>query len=364
MVNFIEYLPKRRMTKLLWVVLFYALLMLSLFMLRPTLLTDLGYFTRPLWDKNPQTFDIIPHYYAENVPEETLCKLHGWSLKKENKVKIYDAIIFSVELDLLEIRIREMWEVVDKFVILESNATFMGQTKPLTFKENKDRFKFAESKIHHVTLSQQPLPPNEGPFFNENMMRQAMDKVLLEAGVQQDDWVLMSDVDEIIRGQTLQVLKMCDGTPDTLHFQLRNYLYSFEFYLDSESWRAHIVKYRRGETYYSHGQITRNLLADSGWHCSFCFRAISDFQFKMISYSHSDRVRYPELLESSRIQDTICEGNDIFDMLPESYTYRDLISKMGSMKSSKSAVGLPVAVLNDSEKYKFLLPGGCKREES
>ncbi|KAI8079605.1 glycosyl transferase-like protein [Gilbertella persicaria] len=337
-----------------------------LFLLQPTLVTDLGYYTRPIWDKRPNVFTTIPHYYAENVPMEDLCQLHGWKLKDKttlNQTKVYDAIIFSTEIDLLHIRIRELWNVVDTFVILESNATFTGKPKNLTFDQHKDQFEFAASKIHHVMIDQYALPPGEGPFYNERTMRIAMDQALIDAGVKTGDIVVMSDVDEIIRNKSLWMLKMCEGVPNKLHLQLRNYLYSFEFFLDMESWRAHVVQYVEGQTFYSHGQITEYLLADAGWHCSFCFRTLKEFQFKMQSYSHSDRVRHEGILKPNRIQKTICDGTDIFDMPPESYTYRDMISKLGAMKSTKSGVGLPSAILTDAEKYKFLLPGGCIRED-
>lgn len=83
----------------------------------------------------------------------------------------------------------------------------------------------------------------------------------------------------------------------------------------------------------------------------------------MKSYSHSDRVRYQGLLDPKRIQKTICDGTDIFDMPPESYTYKDMISKLGAIESTKSGVGLPSSLLKNAKKYKFLLPGGCIRED-
>ncbi|OBZ83533.1 Beta-1,4-mannosyl-glycoprotein 4-beta-N-acetylglucosaminyltransferase [Choanephora cucurbitarum] len=335
-------------------------------LLQPTLFTDLGYYTRPIWDKNPNKFEIIPHYYSEDVPLKDLCKLHGWELKDETEItksKVYDAIIFSVELDLLEIRIRELWDVVDTFVILESNATFTGETKSYTFEQHKKQFAFAASKIHHTMIQQTELPTGESPFYNEIGMRRAMNQALSDAGVKQGDLVVMSDVDELIRGKSLLLLKSCRGIPDRMHLQLKNYIYSFEFPLDMQSWRAHIVRFDTTETFYSHGQISDYLLADAGWHCSFCFRTIKEFQFKMKSYSHSDRIRHEGILAPNRIQQTICDGKDIFDMPPESYTYKDMVSKLGAIEPIASAVGLPASVLRNAERYYFLLPGGCIRED-
>lgn len=266
----LAYILRKRSIRILMILFVLLSSLLCLFAFRPTLVTDLGYYTRPIWDKNPNNFKKIPHYYAEDVPLENLCELHGWKLRdnnsitKEEQVKVYDAIIFSVELDLLEVRIRELWDVVDVFVILESNATFTGKPKPLTFNEHKQDFEFAKTKVRHVMIDQYELPPGEGPFYNEGMMRNAMNDALVDAGVKTGDLVLMSDVDEIIRAKTLLLLKMCNGVPDELHLQLRNYMFSFEFFLDSSSWRAHIVRYIKGETFYTHGQITENLLSDAG----------------------------------------------------------------------------------------------------
>ena len=255
----------RRCVRLLLLLAFITSSLIFLIQFRSTVVMNIGYYTRPLWDRDPNTFTTIPHYYAENVPMETLCELHGWQLKKDdNTNKVYDAIIFSVELDLLEIRIKELWNVVDKFVILESNATFTGVSKNLTFNEHKNRFKFAASKIHHVIIDQYELPDGEGPFYNEGKMRTAMDQALVDAGVKTNDLIIMSDVDEIPRAQTVNIINSCQGVPDNLHLQLRNYMYSFEFYIDSSSWRAHIVKYNAGSTSYTHGQITEDLLSDAG----------------------------------------------------------------------------------------------------
>lgn len=48
---------------------------------------------------------------------------------------------------------------------------------------------------------------------------------------------------------------------------------------------------------------------------------------------------------------------------PEAYTYKDMISKLGAIESTKSGVGLPSSLLRNADQYKFLLPGGCIRED-
>ena len=54
--------------------------------------------------------------------------------------KIYDCFNFFNELDLLEIRLNTLYDIVDYFVIIESNLTHSGEVKPFYYEDNKSRF--------------------------------------------------------------------------------------------------------------------------------------------------------------------------------------------------------------------------------
>jgi len=190
----------------------------------------------------------------------------------------------------------------------------------------------------------------------------ALDQLTRIAGISDDDLLIMSDVDEIPSAHTINLLRWCDNIPEVIHLRLRNYLYSFEFLVDDKSWRASVHRYQTGKTRYAHYRQTDEILSDSGWHCSFCFRYLEEFSFKMKAYSHVDRVRFNYFLKPSRIQDVICRGADLFDMLPEEYTFKDIIGKLGPIPHSYSAIHLPGYLIQNAENYKFLLPGNCKRE--
>ncbi|KAG0454983.1 hypothetical protein HPP92_024275 [Vanilla planifolia] len=318
------------------------------------------YFFRPLWDTPPKPFNVIPHYYHENVSMENLCKLHGWGIR-ETPRRVFDAVLFNNEVDMLAIRWNELHHYVSEFVLLESNSTFTARVKPLFFAQNRDKFGFVESRLTYGVVGGR-FVKGENPFVEESYQRVALDQLIRIAGIAEDDLLIMSDVDEIPSGHTINLLRWCDDIPDRLHLQLRNYLYSFEFYQDNESWRASVHRYRPGKTRYAHFRQTDDLLVDSGWHCSFCFRYLSEFAFKMKAYSHVDRIRFSYYLNPSRIQDVICRGVDLFDMFPEEYTFKDIIAKLGPIPKSYSAVHLPGYLLQNVDKYKYLLPGYCRRE--
>ncbi|KAF9609044.1 hypothetical protein IFM89_012484 [Coptis chinensis] len=244
----------------------------------------------------------------------------------------------SNEVDILTVRWNELYPYITQFVLLESNSTFTGLHKPLVFSAHRDDFKFIDSRLTYGTIG--------GRI----------------AGITDDDLLIMSDVDEIPSSHTINLLRWCDEIPQVLHLRLNNYLYSFEFLLDNKSWRASVHRYQTGKIRYAHYQQTDYILSDVGWHCSFCFRRCSEFIFKMKAYSHFDMVRFLHFLNPQRIQDVICKGADLFDMLPEEYTFQEIIGKMGLIPHSFSVVHLPTFLLNNVEKYKFLLPCNCKRE--
>uniref|UniRef100_A0A1D1YGC9 Beta-1,4-mannosyl-glycoprotein 4-beta-N-acetylglucosaminyltransferase n=1 Tax=Anthurium amnicola TaxID=1678845 RepID=A0A1D1YGC9_9ARAE len=341
--------------------------LIFLFVIVPTCLfgiylhgQKITYFLRPLWERPPKPFNNIRHYYHENVSMENLCKLHGWGIR-ETPRRVFDAVLFSNELDILAVRWNELQPYVSEFVLLESNSTFTGNKKPLFFAQNRDKFKFVEPRLTYGTVGGR-FVKGENPFVEESYQRVALDHLIRIAGITDDDLLIMSDVDEIPSGHTINLLRWCDDIPEKLHLQLQNYLYSFEFFLDNKSWRASVHRYRTGKTRYAHYRQTDDLLSDAGWHCSFCFRHITEFIFKMRAYSHVDRVRFGYYLKPSRIQDVICRGADLFDMLPEEYTFKEIIGKLGPIPRSYSAVHLPGYLIQNADHYRFLLPGNCKRE--
>lgn len=191
----------------------------------------------------------------------------------------------------------------------------------------------------------------------------------------QDLLVLMADVDEIPASTTLSLIRACQ-VPLPLHLQLQNYLYSFEWATDARSWRAQIHSWSRANDTattppgpgYTHAQNSNVMLAASGWHCSYCFRTLSEFRTKMLSASHVERLLHrpnrASLTLSSTIQSKICRGEDLYGMLPEAYSWTELIGLWKGARWNADLTKLPKALMEDGEsRWKWLLPGGCQREE-
>jgi beta-1,4-mannosyl-glycoprotein beta-1,4-N-acetylglucosaminyltransferase len=192
-------------------------------------------------------------------------------------------VIFSVELDLLEIRFKELWPFVDLFIVLEADKTFTGKPKRLLLKENLKNFLWAKEKFwYELYNGLEKLSSGESPFKNENKMREQMKKII-ERYAKNGDIIICSDVDEIPSSHTIELLKECEGYPDIMHLQLKTYFYSFEyFYSLDDSWRANVNIYNKSVFSYDHVKKSNHMLADSGIKIS--FNAFSNFIFDLILY--------------------------------------------------------------------------------
>lgn len=287
-------------------------------------LQDLGYITRPIWDRKPPSFKtVLTLADAESSTSiADLCQKTGLlpydaatSSGSIPPPKVYDVILFSVELDLLEIRLRELYDEVDQFLIVEANVTFSGEPKELSFEAHKERFAFAKEKIVYAAVTglheydPSKTRSREDPFVNEVLMRQAVSSVIDDQTPEEGDIILQSDVDEIPSAQAIRTLKNCQGWGDIIHLGMPTYLYSFEFPMlrkthegssgddgvkqgegwGTRQWRASAKRFHKGFTGYTHSRQSDTILEYAGWHCSFCFRYIRDFQFKMTyvtGYAH------------------------------------------------------------------------------
>ncbi|KAF4367042.1 hypothetical protein G4B88_016754 [Cannabis sativa] len=116
---------------------------------------------------------------------------------------------------------------------------------------------------------------HKDPFLLERRQRTAMDFLVRISRISYGDVLIMFDVDEILSPHTMKLLQWCDGVPPILHLELKNYMYSFEFPVDHNSWRASAHIYGP-QTRYRHSRQTDYIFSYAGWNCSFCFRLIQE----------------------------------------------------------------------------------------
>ncbi|MBQ3344519.1 MAG: hypothetical protein IJG84_21650 [Kiritimatiellae bacterium] len=114
---------------------------------------------------------------------------------------IYDCFSFFNELDILELRLKTLFDVVDRFVISESRYSHSGKKKRLLFKENQSRFTPYLAKIIYI-VSPDPKEPDRAisdiayRWELENIQRNATIQHIAQT-LSDEDILIVSDLDEI-----------------------------------------------------------------------------------------------------------------------------------------------------------------------
>lgn len=231
---------------------------------------------------------------------------------------IIDSFIFNDELDILEFRLELLWHKVDKFIIVESDKTHTNVDKPLHFQENKERFKWAESKIHHYMFS----PNTEGMDFNTQPTTYDPSHDCWKLEQQQRNAIL--DISEHFPDDAVLIISDCDEIPsyeainfaresqlplackqDLFYYNVRN--------LCNQDWRGSIF------TTVGQAKITtpqglrevRNTLpgiTDGGWHLSW----FGDISKKLNAQAHQE-LNTPEFNNQEHIKKCLEQRKDLFN---------------------------------------------------
>jgi len=240
---------------------------------------------------------------------------------------IFDCFTFFNELDLLEIRLFELYAIVDHFVLVEANKTFQGDPKPYYFKENESKFARFASKIIYVPIeipdgdlrSQISTYAENPTWAREYYQRDQIARGLSEASP--DDLIIVSDVDEIISAKKLRDAIATRRKHDLTIFQMPIYTGSLNRRVKNGIWdkgprmieysdfpgaehlrltkiaasrrlgkNAFSRLYTRFRNYMSRGVPNRiHVIENSGWHMT----SIGDwktYRNKISAYSHAERA--------------------------------------------------------------------------
>lgn len=251
---------------------------------------------------------------------------------------VFDCFTFFNELDLLEFRLRLLSDVVDKFVICESNLTFSGNSKPYNFQDSRDRFKQWEDKIIYLPVEQSKegisfekvstYSPNNGPFLLEYEQRNAL---LYAAELMEDgDLVLMGDLDEIPDPKAITALKqsgiIINGINNAASFPMLFHYYYMNCQMEGYDriWNGTVACFadyfkEAGPQYLrDHRNAFIKLPVLAGYHFSY-LGGPDKVKTKIESFAHTEFNR-PDITSEHNISNALNNGQDIFRRPGISYT--------------------------------------------
>lgn len=247
---------------------------------------------------------------------------------------IYDCFMFFDELMLLEIRLKELDSVVDRFVLVESTHTHSGKSKRLYYDEVKDNEIFApyKDKIFHLIYR---TPMEADRFANDRNQRNYISEGLLEA--QPDDIIIVTDLDEIVNHKTVELMKQYHD-PGRLIMKL--FYYSFNCRANQE-WgypaSCRFKDFPGADKLRMEGVETfTRVYVNAGWHFSYLVKP-EDIPKKLEAFAHAEfDTDYHK--DKDRLKKCVAGNGDIFER--------------PGMEFRIESLDAPQCVMNDRKRYK------------
>ncbi|BDT68066.1 hypothetical protein os1_22480 [Comamonadaceae bacterium OS-1] len=261
---------------------------------------------------------------------------------------IYDCFTYNGEDDLLWLRLETLKNVVDKVIIAEATRTFTGKEKKLRFDASK--FGDFSKKIEYIIVND--LNPNPAsPWDNENHQRNALARFIsLQTSnpLKDDDWIILSDVDEIPRPDSIK--KFDPNRYKSGLLEQRNYFYAFNNQAQSDGindewWRkVRVTTFKQFNEWFGSMQSLRDFrttgpmrgfkrywnklktqnLSDAGWHFSYLMTPEEIIE-KLAAFSHQE-VNIPDIANIEYLRKCISErkvffGNGKCNVVPLDYSF-------------------------------------------
>ena len=231
--------------------------------------------------------------------------------------KIYDCFTFFNEFDLLEFRLRELYDHVDYFILVEADRTFQNNKKPFYYRDNIDRFEPWLDKIFSISLT--GMPEDTDTWGRERFQRDAILNGLSEAD--SDDIIMIGDVDEIPRVETISKLRT--STQSIWGFRMPLFNFKFNYMMCTQDyysvWSGAIRRgllnspedFRRmrhvlNQCSYNFQDDNVQIIEHAGWH--FTYLGSEEFaKDKIQSFAHNE-TNCPEIIDQLDIEDSINRG--------------------------------------------------------
>jgi beta-1,4-mannosyl-glycoprotein beta-1,4-N-acetylglucosaminyltransferase len=250
-------------------------------------------------------------------------------------MKIIDCFLFYNELELLKFKLKELNDIVDYFVLIESKYTFVGNEKELYYEKNKVLFSEYNHKIIHVihdhNATTENSPRDDGlpnAWYNEKEQRFYGTKGISKLDLADDDLIILSDLDEIVDKNTLKKIKE-EGLEEPIYcLEQYMYYYNLNNRLKDKWYQSKILNYKTYKEYIDNvtkfNTIVRPefnpdgkhigyypIIKNGGWHFSF-FGDSARIKNKIQQFAHTELAHFGDESDDE-INEKIQNNKDIFD---------------------------------------------------
>lgn len=244
-------------------------------------------------------------------------------------MKIFDCFTYFNEADILRIRLEELGDLVDFFVIVEASETFTGSSKRFYFDDIPSWIDKWKEKIIRVKVNF-PQDVNTS-WLKEYYQRNAIISGLSLA--EPEDIIIISDADEIINSNIVSQLKLIEKPA---RLDVKQYFWNYNWQVPqhcNQGARPIVARFKDLETH-SCQELRAgdwHTIPDAGWHFSF-FGETEKIKKKIESFAHTE-YDITEYKNDEAILYRMNNGVDPFDRFPLKYyeidqTYPKFVQSM------------------------------------
>jgi beta-1,4-mannosyl-glycoprotein beta-1,4-N-acetylglucosaminyltransferase len=116
------------------------------------------------------------------------------------KIKVFDCFPYFNEKEVLELRIKTLYNYVDGFYIVDADHTHGGHPKKFTCKKTLEQLNISLDKIHVIELNLPSFQENPNNYYRERLQRDILSKYF-----ENDSVYIVTDCDEIIKPEMIPV---------------------------------------------------------------------------------------------------------------------------------------------------------------
>lgn len=239
-------------------------------------------------------------------------------------MKIVEGFLFNDELELLELKLMETYDYIDRFVVVEAAVNWQNKQKPLFYADNQSRFAPWRDKIVHIIAHPEiGDPPSTEWSQRREIARGFEDLDML-------DVVIVSDADEILSRPALKKVRKF-GLRQPVAFNQHLYYYYVNC-KQNQPWNGPVGRPRGLDTIDCQAlKFERNsvsVVRDGGWHFSWMAPKVSDLQYKLrchtVEWDSKGTLKPPDDNDVPTLQYCLDTGADLFGRT-EDYANKEFV---------------------------------------
>ncbi|XP_042242722.1 beta-1,4-mannosyl-glycoprotein 4-beta-N-acetylglucosaminyltransferase-like [Homarus americanus] len=221
---------------------------------------------------------------------------------------------FSCEFDIFETNMNELDELIDAFVIGETNYTLCDtkNSPPLLNKLKNGWLKEYQNKIIYVPVNDKHL---KNSSFMQNLVQSGL---RLVSDVRPDDLLILTNGEEILSRDVVVFLKFFHGYPLPIKCNYKNYLYGFywpmskgktnttapqmcavSFQFLANAFEYQVSRLQDGNVleedlnFFTTNEqpVVEWTISEAGWRCHLCLSVQNIFN-KFLTYPHSSQPKW------------------------------------------------------------------------